>query len=188
MARYDIRPHDSPHGGHDRVAHFPLNAAETFDAGEPVAVNDTGELTESNNDPLDSDLMGIAMIGPGAGNINPDTGVAFTTGDMIPVAIPSPHSYYRTQNWSTDGVTFNDIAPLATNIGDEAGLSLIGGEWGIDIAATNNLCRVMDILDAEGRSILFTGTVLTTADTYTIVFMIAAHQSLTLIAADAPIA
>lgn len=193
MAAYDIMPASSPDGGHTTVRHFRLNAAETFQVGEPVAVNADGELTESADDPVDADLMGIALApgaDPSTGTAfdNPRTGAAYTTGDMIPVVIPTPTTYFRTTNFSAAGAAFNDTAPAAADIGDEVGLSLIGGAWGVDQAAANNTCRIVDILNERGQSIQDTGETLTTADTYTIIFQIVAHQSVSLGAADAPVA
>ena len=88
MAARDIMQWSSPHGGHPRVQRFRMNLGEDFLRGEPVSVNADGELTESANNPADADLMGIAMEPHAAGAINPATGAAHTTGDLITVAIP----------------------------------------------------------------------------------------------------
>jgi hypothetical protein len=34
MARYDIRPSDAPHGGHNRVLHFTVGASSTFNTAD----------------------------------------------------------------------------------------------------------------------------------------------------------
>lgn len=189
MAARDIMPYAGPHPSYARVAHYRMNAAETFLQGEPVSVNADGELTESADDPQDADIMGIAVAGPGDGTpINPDTGVAYATGDIIGVYLPDPTTYFVTPNYSEAGAAFNDTAPVVARIGDECGLSLIGGSWGVDISAANNTCRIVDILDDLGRSIQRTGATLATTDDYTVVFCIVAHQMIPMGAVDAPAA
>jgi hypothetical protein len=175
-------------GGHVRVQHYRLNASETFFEGEPVAVNADGELTESADDPVDADLMGIAQGGPGAGRTNPKTGVNWATGDMVPVVIPDQNTYFITQNYSAAGSAFDDTAPALANIGDEAGLSLISNSWGVDISATNNLVRIVDVLDDQKNSVQEAGTTVSTGNIYYVVFQIVAHQSTSLGTADAPAA
>lgn len=195
MAARDIMPLLGPHGPYSQIQYFPLNASETFLIGEPVSVNADGELTESADDPVDADIMGIALapVGTGAGFENWRTRAAYTTSDLIPVVIPDPTTLFITRNWSVAGSAFNDTAPAASNIGDEAGLSLISGVWGVDISATNNTVRIVDILNARKISILETRETLTTTTVgglaqYFIVFKITSHQSSSAAAGDAPVA
>lgn len=195
MAARDIMPFNGPFGGHSRVIHFRLNASETFDVGEPVSVNADGELTESDDDPLDADIMGIAMGGPGAGQTNPATGANWATGDLVPVVIPDSNSLFITRNYSEAGSAFNDTAPVVARIGDECGLSLISGSWGVDISTTNNTCRIIDLLNENKESIQQSGETLDTsagqilsAPAYYVVFQIIGHQSTTPGAVDAPVA
>lgn len=187
MALQDIMPYDNPHGGHCRIMEFRLNASETFLQGEPVAVNADGELTESADDPVDADLLGIAATGgdttASTGSIDPNTGNVITTGGMVKVYMPDANQTFITSNFSSAGSAFGDAAPAVANLGDEAGLSLISGSWGIDISATNNLCRIVDILDADGASIQRSGGTGTK-----VVFVIVAHQNNSLGTADAPAA
>lgn len=196
MAAFDIMPFRSPHGQMGKIEHFRLNAAESFVVGEPVSVNADGELTESADDPVDADLMGIALApggASGAASLNWRTNAAYTTGDRIPVAIPESSSLYITRNFSAAGTAFNDTAPALADIGDEVGLSLISGVWGVDQSATNNTCRIVDILNARKTSIQETGETLNTTlvggvAQYWVVFQIVAHQSISLGTADAPVA
>jgi hypothetical protein len=153
-----------------------MNASETFGVGEPVAVNADGELTESADDPVDADIMGIAMAGPGGVDLNPETGNAYTTGDMIPVAIPDQNTYFICSNFATDGAG-TQAAPAVANLGDEAGLTLASGVWSVDVGATNNTCRIYDILDDQKRSIQKSGVTLAATDTFYVVFGILSHQS-----------
>lgn len=196
MAKNDIRPFSHPMGGHGRVHWVRLNASETFVAGEPVSINADGELTESADDPVDADLFGIALasgdtVGATDGNgtfkfkigaFAPGTGYP-TTGDLVPVQVPDSNTYFITKNFSAAGSAFADASPALADIGDEVGLSLISGSWGVDQSATNNTCRIVDVLDANLNSIQLSGGTGTQ-----VVFQIVAHQSASLGSADAPAA
>jgi hypothetical protein len=176
MARQDIMPADSPIGGHCRVLEFPLNASETFVEGEPVSVNADGEVTESADNPAAADIMGIAATGgdttAGTGTIDFATGNIITTGAMVKVFIPDQNTIFRTRNFTVAGVAFGDTAPAASNIGDEVGLTVIGGSWGLDVAGGTNTCRVIDVLDADGNSVMRSG-----ATGVEVHFQIIAHMS-----------
>lgn len=185
MAARDVMPWNGPHGQYSRIQHFRLNASETFAEGEPVAVNADGELTESADDPVDADIMGIALAGPAAAR-NPATNVAWATGDLVPVCIPDSTTYFISPNYSEAGSAFDDTAPVVARIGDEGGLALISGTWGFDISGSNNTCRLVDILNSRKESIQVTGETLATGDEYYVVFVIIAHQSTTPGAVDAP--
>jgi hypothetical protein len=179
MAARDIMPWNSPLGGHVRVFHFPMNASETFFEGEPVAVNADGEVTESATAPVPGDFFGIALGGPGASNTNPKTGVAWATGDLVPVCLPDANSTYISDRFAKASAAFDDTAPVASDIGDAVGLVLIGGRWGFDGApdADDGLGRIVDILNSRKESILETGETLATTDVYYVVVQFIAHQS-----------
>jgi len=197
MAARDIMPWTSPFGGHPRMQWFRMNAGEVFFEGEPVSVNQDGELTESlAAGPVDSDLLGIAAGGPGATNINPATGITYATGDLIPVFMPDIGNYFITRNW-TAGTAFNDVAPAVADIGDQVGLVNIGGLWGIDQGQDQNegLCTVIDILDENKNSIQQTGATVSTADgnrldapAYFVVFSMGSTQLRVAGEVNAPIA
>lgn len=188
MAARDIMPWTSPTGGHPEIRHFRMNASETFLVGEPVSMNADGELTESADDPVDDDLMGIALAPAYSGALSPRTGAAYTTGDLIPVVIPNDNTLFITRNFSAAGSAFNDTAPALADLGDEVGLTLLSGSWGVDQGTTNNPCRIVDILNANKVSIQQTRETLTTSVTYYVVFQIVAHQSASLGNATAPAA
>ena len=176
MSARDIMPYDSVHGGHTRTMRFPMITGAAFSVGEPVRVDQDGEVVESGSDPADTSFVGFAAEGPGGGNINPKTGVVYAVNDPITVWIPTFGDTFITKNWSSGGSSFDDVAPLITNIGDECGLSIISNDWGIDINDSNNLCRVVDILDSQKRSIIRTKNTVTIGDTYYMIFSVIASQ------------
>lgn len=180
MAARDIMPYDGPHGGHVRVQHFAgdfVTDTQTFELGEPVRVDTSGALVESGDSPLATvgSLIGIAAAGPGAAqaNVNPETGAAFADGDRCPVYLIDPTTTWATPNFSSAGAAFADALPTQGEIGQEVELTVIGGVWGVSItvAANANIGRILDVLDAQGRSIQQPTTpALAAGDTYTIVF------------------
>ncbi len=180
MARNDIVVWKSPHGGHTMTEHFPLEASETFRKGEFVSLNTSGELTESADDPVDADLLGVAAGDGDTGIENPLTGVDYAADDFIPVYLPDTHTIFKTGNFATDGAG-TSAAPTADNIGDEAGFTLASGVWSVDVGATNNLARIMDVLDANNDPIISSGNAGTQ-----VTFVIVAHQNNSLGTADAP--
>ena len=180
MALDDIRVYQAPLGGHTRVQHWRVNAAEGFFRGEPVSVNADGELTESADDPQDEDIMGIAASDGVVGTTYDfKTGTAMVTGALIPVIIPDSNTYFVCNNFGTTSEQFDQDLVVA-NLGDEAGLELVSGTWGINTGAANNTCRIIDLLDADGNSIQDSGGTVVQC-----VFLIVAHQS---VVVDAPAA
>ena len=199
MARHDIRVGIYPGDGRPLMQDFRLNAGETFLVGEPVSQNADGELTESADDPVDADLLGIAGSDgdtTNAGGLSTlrnrfgqftDTRVV-STGDMIPVVIPDGLILFRTANFSSGGAAFGDVAPAAANVGDEVGLSLIGGSWGVDISATNNIGRIVDVLETTLGISLQMKTPAATRTSRVVIFSINASQQNSFGTVDAPVA
>lgn len=176
MSARDIMPYDSVHGGHTRTMRFPMKASEVFFVGEPVSVDVNGLVTESADNPADTDFAGFAVEGPGASNVNPKTGTTYATNDPIALWVPQFGDTFITKSWSSGGSTFDDVAPLITNVGDECGLSLISNVWGVDINASNKLVRIVDVLDVQKRSIIRTKNTVTIGDTYYMIFSVIASQ------------
>ena len=176
MGARDIMPWNSPTGGHCRVQHYRVDASQTFFEGEVVYLNADGELQESADEPVPANVTGIALGGPGA-SINPRTGVAWATGDLVPVALPGD-TYFITPNFTTNGSAFDDAAPTVAMLGDPLALALIGGVWGVDQGPDTNdsTCRLIDILNEQKESIQVSGETLATTDVFYIVFQIVAHQ------------
>lgn len=162
MAQNDIQPWTSPLGGSAETRKYRLNASETFVKGEPVGVNADGELTESADDAAAEDIIGVAA-GPVSYTrngttvtTNPETGVDFTTGDMVPVYLNRPGQTWITSNFDDTTGGFGDT-PTAAHIGDECGLQLQGGDWGIHLGGSEQTCRIVDVLDDNFESIQRSG-------------------------------
>ena len=170
MARFDIMPYRGGSQGTviPPVEHYRLNASETFVEGEPVSVNGDGELTESADDPAAEDMIGIAamsgdtagltntigiyrkrvgMFSPGASPNLPQTG------DMIQVWEAYQGHTFITKNFATDGAGTLVTPTLANALAERAGLSLTSGQRSLDVGTSNFIARVVDVLDANGRSL-----------------------------------
>ena len=171
MGARDIMPYESTNGT-TRVRYFPMKASESFEVGEVVGVDVDGLVNEAADNAADSTVIGIASEGPGASNVNPKTDAVYATNDPIGVWIPNTGDSWITKNFSVSGSVFDDTAPVVANIGDEAGFALIGGNWGLDIAQSENLVRIIDILDETKASIIRTQNTLSTGTTSYIVFVI----------------
>lgn len=165
MARDDITLGQYMGQGGAFTQGFRLNASETFLRGEPVSLNADGELTESADDPVDGDLLGLALedgdtsnatgLSQGGARMGQYTDLGLPqTGDIILVAIPTYLQTFQTFNYSTSGSAFG-ATPTLADLGDRVGLSLIGGSWGLDTAVTNFTCRIRDILSRNGISLQF---------------------------------
>ncbi len=163
MAQNDLEVWQSHEGGHLDVMHYRMNAAETFRRGEPVSVNGDGELTESADDPTAPDFIGVALepagysIGGTATTKNPRTGAAYTTGDMIAVVHARPGQRFICANFATDGAGTAATPTLANALGEQAGLTLASGSWFVDTGTTNNVFRIVDVLDSDRESIQTSG-------------------------------
>lgn len=172
MAARDIMPYSSHHGSHIVVEHYPLAASQTFEPGEPVNVNASGQAAEAGSNPAGTALTGIAMAGPGSGNIDWATGNAMAAGASIPVVIPTTSTTFATTNFATDGAG-TAATPTAANIGDTAGLVLASGNWFVDVGATNKVAEIVDVLDADGKSLKNSGA----GTGQTVVFRITTHRA-----------
>jgi hypothetical protein len=183
MALDDIQIHSSPGGG-PLIQYYQIEASQTFQKGEPVSLDQDGQVTECAAEPAPEDLLGIAMAGPAAtagtfgAMINPRTGVAYADGDRVPVVIPQPKDRFSTSNWTTGGAAFSDTVPDISDIGDVCSLDLIGGVWGVQQGGTaaSAIGIIDDVLNVRKESIFDTGETLATTDTFYIVFSIIAHQ------------
>ncbi len=183
MALDDIQIHSSPGGG-PSIRYYQIEASQTFQKGEPVSLDNDGQVTECAAEPAPEDLLGIAMAGPaatagtfGAMN-NPRTNTTYADGDRFPVLIPQDRDQFITANWTTGGSAFSDTVPDITDIGDVCSLDLIAGVWGVQQAGTgaSAIGIIDDVLNVRKESIFDTGETLATTDTFYIVFTITAHQ------------
>ena len=173
MAARDIMPFKSPLGGTIEVRYGEFTASEVFEIGEPVQSIDAGTWTEPPDDDTewliaDSDgnvACGIAAWGPGAGNINPATGVAYATGDWFPYwPIGEPGQLWITSNFFAAGAQ-TAVAPALTDIGDEYHIvySQVSGivGWGIErtvaLSGVDVIAEIVDVLDARKQPIRVSG-------------------------------
>jgi hypothetical protein len=145
MAVNDIRALRSPRGGSFEVAGFPLTAAANINEGEPVVVT-AGAIVEAATDPVT--IQGIA-----AGRTTDADGTVFAAGTPIPVIQTDAGQQWVCNNFATDGAGTAVVPTQANAIGVLAGLTLAGGVWFVDTGAANLLARIVDVQDAEGRSI-----------------------------------
>lgn len=188
MAYGDIQVHQTPPGGL-RIEYHAMDAAEAFAKGDVVTLANTGEIQEAlTTGVLATGLLGIAMggaSGPGGTTLNdPRTDTTYATGAMIPVAIPTSDTLFRTKNFTTGASAFDDTAPLAADIGNAVGIMSISGVWGLDLGADTNedVARIVDVLDSTGATLQpktgGTARTVATGDTYWVIFQIIAHMGL----------
>ena len=181
MAARDIMPWTGPNGGTPLVQEFSGNFvadSETFETGEPVYVDQSGDISESADLPtVGTDVpTGIAVYGPGSSNITWETGAAFTNASsFVQVWIPTPEQQWITPNFSSAGSAFDDVAPLIGDVGMEIALKKVTNDWGISISpgSAQNIGRITDILNGRKQSIKRTGESLalqSAGGTYYVVF------------------
>ena len=175
MAKGDlILPDPDDYGPFIRVDHWGLNASETFAVGEPVYLNTDGEAQESGDDPAPTAFGGIALSsGDTARSSDPvgtfvrrvgqyqisGDGHTPTTNDLVAVAVCMPGATIKCNNFATDGAGTAATPTQANAIGETAGLTLASGSYSIDtgVTAGNEFLHIIDVLDANGQSIVFSG-------------------------------
>jgi len=147
MARNDIRIFLQMEGG---TAGYPLAAAQTFEAGEPVVAGAAGTLAECGDDP--AVVTGISMGSSQGKDGNGDDGTV-PTGSLVPVYKPSSGQLFITQQFATDGAG-TSVAPTQANVADTAGFTLDGnGDWFVDTGTANLHVEVVAVLDGNGQPI-----------------------------------
>jgi hypothetical protein len=172
MAARDFMPFRSAHGGTETVKYAGLTAAQTFDVGEPVCVVAAGTVTEATAAGWDADQMdiglqgGIACNGPGAGNLNPETGIAYAAGDTIAfwpinegtLFITGAATNFRATGASAAGAV---TAPVIADIGNSYEMSSDGTNWVVEqtaaTAGTSVEAYIVDVLDANKAPLRITG-------------------------------
>ena len=102
------------------------------------------------------------MFGPGAGNIDPRTGVAFAALGFIAYYPMNEGNLFITSVFTIAGGG-TAVAPALTDIGEAYQLSLgaANSQWGPErtsaIAGTDVQARIVDVLDAQGTTIRTSG-------------------------------
>ena len=148
-------------GSHYEIRWFQCLDASPAVTGEPVVVDSNGFLDECADDP--SQIAGIAAGVPVNGfsgatlnyplvnGLNPDRAIA--AADALPVIMAGPNQLFITNTLLSNGSAFATTPTLA-HIGDFASLDLISGVWGLRPGGgTNQFCKIVDVLDARGRSL-----------------------------------
>jgi hypothetical protein len=191
MARHDIVPHQSEHGGHARLLHFPAGAGTTesihdtsFRAGEVL------EITAASGD-IDCTPDGAADPGTGLVYISatdsqglvrgfggPQAAAGDADGELVAVYAWNDGQEFETDNayagddtnigpagsGAMTGVTIGATVGLWRTAQTAAGTpGEINGDFGVDTGGTT--CIITQILDALGRPTSVSG-----ADPATIVF------------------
>ena len=174
MAARDIMPFISALGGTTTVRWGSMTASEVFEIGEPVMVVTAGTVTEpvgaTTSWPVTefssggaSVEGGIACFGPGAGNINPATGVAFAALDDVAYWPINEGNLFITRNLFDSGDTTTLAVPLQTDVGEgyQINQAAANTAWGIEKAAgvsgVDVVANVVDVLDAQKAPIRITG-------------------------------
>lgn len=147
-----------------------MTSGEVFEGGEPVMVVEAGTLTEPVGattawpiSELDAGVeAGIACFGPGSGNINPMTGVAFAAlGDIAYWPI-NEGTVFITRNVFTGGDTTTLLAPARTHVGDYTKMNQasLNTAWGVEMAdgtvGTEVLANIVEVLDTNKDPIRLT--------------------------------
>ena len=164
MAIRDIWPWTSVLGGTYEARWGQMTANEVFEGGEPVMVVAAGTLTEPIGNTTSWPLTefdatgiegGIAVFGPGGGNINPRTGVAFATGDDIAYWPINQGNVFITKNFFATADTTTLVVPVQGDVGEAyyVNQAVLNTAWGLEQTAalegTNVQGNVMEVLDAN---------------------------------------
>lgn len=176
MAAYDFMPFKSPLGGTYEVRHAGVTTAQTFEVGEPIVIVDNGTITEATaNGWILTDFTsttasavdgGIACWGPGAGNLNPETGIAYVVNDSVAYWPINQGILFITRlavNFRATGAAAAGAAraPVVTDIGESYLMSSNGVNWAIttDAAApgTSVQADIVDVLDVNKSPIRLSG-------------------------------
>lgn len=170
MAARDIMPWRSVLGGTYRVKWAPMTASEVFETGEPVGVVAAGTLTEPVGattsvvvGDFENGLGGIAVIGPGAGNINPATGDAFATGDDVAYWPFGDGNEFITDNAFATGDTTTAHVPVQADVGTHYKMNQAAAAtaWGIEVTAAlpgvDLVCLITEVLDVNKAPLRVSG-------------------------------
>jgi hypothetical protein len=148
-----------------------MTTGGTFEIGEPINAVAAGTLTEapvaSNTQWILADAggateAGIAAWGPGAGNINPETGIAYVAGDNIPYWPINEGNLFITKNvFAAGGATL--AAPILTDMYENYQLvyGAANDKWGVEkteaLSGIDYMATIVGILDAQKTPIARSG-------------------------------
>ena len=147
VARHDIRPFRSPHGGTGEIKAFPLRASQSFVEGEPVMLI-SNALSNSDTNP--SRVIGISAASS-QGKTSTGRNGARPTGTLVQVYQTDDNQLFISDMFSDDG-TGTLTVPDATDVGSDAGLVYNNPDWFVDVSANMNpLVRIEAVLDVTGK-------------------------------------
>jgi hypothetical protein len=177
MTMHDFQPWDN-RDHEEYIAHAPMKASEAFRAGDPVVLDADGFLRIAIDGATGPAFGGIALApvafktgGTGASTgtsvtLNPKTGAAYTTSDLIPYMQARLGSRWICPNLSTgatNNMTAGTVLAYATAkalVGEIAGLQkgtpLATDTWQVDLsetADTGEVFRIAGFLDVNKRNI-----------------------------------
>ncbi len=159
------------------VDQYPLNASETFDAGEFVQLATDGQVAEAADEATTDAIIGVSAAGgdttatassaTGIGIFKYSTIGDFVPGsnaaaenDYVPVYLFVPQTKFATRNFATDGAG-TDAAPTVANaMGEQVEATVVAGVHGVDTnsaTADNAFALITDVLDANMTPIQLSG-------------------------------
>lgn len=160
MAMNNILPYTGigSGGGHVRLGWFRLAAATSL-PGEPVVFS-SGEVAECGDDPAIvngvvaslpvNGFTGAVLNYPYVSGLNPDRATA--AHDSVPVYMSGGDQLWVTNSLLSTGSALTTV-PAIADVGATASLDLISGSWGLYQGGSNRIFRIMDVLDATGKSL-----------------------------------
>ena len=134
---------------------FDVHYQATFERGEPVRINNAGEIVECTT-PVDAalEIYGISADSSldAAGNNIVASGLGFTRGQ---VCVYPAGQLFKTVYYATDGAGTQAVPAQAT-VGMVAGFVAVGGRWFLD-TGEEGVARVEAVLDTDGNKIEISG-------------------------------
>jgi hypothetical protein len=158
MSARDFMPIQSPLGGHMTIRWARLNA-NTLRVGEPVLIEADGDIAIVGDDPAAATVAGVALapVGSGRGFENPDTGTAYAAGDLVPYVVADTNTVFITPVARVTDAAGAAVAVTRANVGDPVSIQITAGVASIAPNAGNTVGRIIDVLDALGKSLSQTG-------------------------------
>lgn len=155
MARNDIRPAMSHHGGTHFIKPLPMASGADFSMGEPVIWDGAGGIDMAADDP--AAIAGIAAVDSSATAVSPFIGryLARPAGTTIQVYDVEEDQWFICSNFATDGAGTLVTPTQANAIGQPAGLNygLVADQWSVDTGSANLICVIEAVIDARGNLI-----------------------------------
>lgn len=154
MARNDIRPALTTHGGTHLIKPLPMASGAAFSTGEPVVWDGAGGIDMAGDDP--ASIAGIAAAPSSTTEVS--TFIRYLSraaGTLIPVYDVDDETWFYCENFATDGAGTLVTPTQANAIGQPAGLNygLVADQWSVDTGSANLICVIEQVVDSRGNSI-----------------------------------